>query len=524
VIRGVEDWQQAFEAAGFSNAIIAREAPTKEEDPDWSPEDARYSVIRWLASDVENAQGPHVHDPRTGEILESDIQFYHNVQNLLRNWYFVQAAPLDPRARTLPLPDDLMGELLQMVVTHEVGHTLGFQHNMKASSTYPVENLRDPEWLAEMGHTPTLMDYSRFNYLVQPEDNIPADLLIPRIGPYDLFATRWGYAPIPDAATPDQERPTLDAWARQQEDTPWYRFSTAGSSAADPGELTEAVGDADAVEATSLGVRNLERVVDILMDAAEVQGENWDELEELYGQVLAQWVREMNHVGALVGGFDSRQVHGGQDGVRFVPVDPGRQSEAVAFLNDKVFRTPDFLIRPEILRRIEPSGVLTRIRNSQRSVLTFLLDANRFTRLVEQSAIDQTAYGPEQFLDELQNGIWSELHDEDVRTDAFRRNLQRLYLEIVNARINRTGAEFNDMRPMLSAQLRQLTADIQRAMRKVDDRATAAHLNDVQTSITMMLDPAAERTAGDDAFDVWTDPFNPYVDSGHWSSVGIGAN
>src|SRR5499426_1727580 len=194
VKKGIEDWQPAFEAAGFKNAIIAKEAP--KDDPDWSPEDARYSVIRWLPSTVQNASGPHIHDPRTGEILEADIQMYHNVLNLARNWYFTQSGPLDPRANKLPLPDDLMGELLRFVVAHEVGHTLGFQHNMKASSMYPFEKIRDSKWLAEMGHTPTIMDYSRFNYVAQPEDKIPVELLIPKIGPYDRWATMWGYKPI----------------------------------------------------------------------------------------------------------------------------------------------------------------------------------------------------------------------------------------------------------------------------------------------------------------------------------------
>ncbi len=264
VKKGIEDWRPAFEAAGFRNAIVAKDAPT--DDPDWSAEDARYSVIRWLPSTTENAQGPHIHDPRSGEILEADVLMYHNVQNLSKNWYFVQAGPLDPRARRLPLPDDLMGELVRFVVAHEVGHTLGFQHNMKASAMYSVAQVRDRNWVKQNGHTPSIMDYSRFNYVAQPEDNIDVADLIPKVGPYDKWATMWGYKPIPDAKTPDDEKATLDRWAREQDQTPWFRFSTAQAGSSDPYNLTEAVGDADAVLATTLGVKNLARVATLLLD------------------------------------------------------------------------------------------------------------------------------------------------------------------------------------------------------------------------------------------------------------------
>jgi hypothetical protein len=232
--KGVEAWNLAFEAAGFKNAVRARPFPTKEEDPEFDPEDVRYSIIRWVPSPVENAYGPSIADPRTGEILNADIIIYHNILRLQRDWYFTQVAPLDPRAATLPLPDSLMGELVAFVVSHECGHSLGFPHNMKSSSLYPFDKIRDKAWLKEMGHVATLMDYSRFNYVVQPEDGVDPDLLRPRVGPYDVFAVKWGYTPIPAADDAAKEKPTLDAWAREQDTKPWLRFSTPGAEGAIP--------------------------------------------------------------------------------------------------------------------------------------------------------------------------------------------------------------------------------------------------------------------------------------------------
>ena len=524
--QGVEAWQPAFEEAGFSNAVVAREAPSADEDPDWSAEDARYSVIRWLPSTVENASGPHVNDPRTGEILESDIQFHHNVMNLLRDWYFVQVGPLDPRARTLPLPDELMGELLAYVVAHEVGHTLGFQHNMKASSLYPPDRVRDPDWVRTMSHTPTLMDYARFNYVAQPEDGIAPEDLIPKIGPYDKWATRWGYAPIAGAATPDDERPTLDAWAREQDETAWLRFSTPGTRGADPGQLTEAVGDADAVASTALGLKNLERVAAMLLDATAAPGEPYDDLDELYARLVGQWTLEMNHVAAVVGGVDSQQKHFGQDGVRFATIARDVQAKAVAFLNDHAFMPPGFLTDPEILRRIEPVGVLNRIRTSQTRVLGTLLSAARLARLVEQEVIDgDAAYPATEFLADVRGGVWSELDEPEIRIDAYRRNIQRAYLDLVEGRLGGSSQANGDAGPFLRGELRALDASVVLALDGTSDRATRLHLEDVRHRIARALDPSAgaagasrSRAAfADDAFELADESFAP------WSLDGEGA-
>jgi len=259
VRKAILDWQPAFEAAGFKNAIIAMDPPAN--DPDWSPEDVRHTVIRWLPSTVENAQGPHVSDPRTGEILNGSVRMFHNVLNLQRDWYFTQASALDPRARTLPFPDSLMGRLLEFVVAHEIGHTLGLRHDQIGSSTYPADSVRSASWVHRMGHSPSIMDYSRFNYLAQPEDHVDVAALIPKIGPYDKWATMWGYKPIPGAKTPQQEKPTLDTWAREQDTKPYLRFSTEGNNGTDPGDETEAVGDGDATTATALGIKNLSQQI-----------------------------------------------------------------------------------------------------------------------------------------------------------------------------------------------------------------------------------------------------------------------
>jgi hypothetical protein len=498
VKKGVEAWQTAFEAAGFRNAIIAKEAPSAAQDPEWSAEDARYSVIRWLPSTVENAQGPHIHDPRTGEIIESDIQMHHNVMNLLRDWYFVQVGHLDPRAQKLPMPDDLMGELLTLVVSHEVGHTLGFQHNMKGSSTYPAEMIRDREWIARMGHTPSIMDYSRFNYVAQPEDNIAVADLIPGIGPYDKWATMWGYKPLPNASTPDQEKSTLDLWAREQDTTPWLRFSTADSAGSDAGDLREAVGDADAVKSSELGMKNLHRVGGMLLAATgATPGETYDDLEQLYGRLLGQWVLEMNHVTALVGGFNSQQKHVGQEGVRFTPVPRERQAAAVKFLMANAFQAPGFATQPEILRRIEPIGVLNRLRTAQTQVLANLLNSNRISRLVEQETIDGVAaYAPVDFLTDVRRGIWSELALTQIKIDAYRRNLQRAYLDTMADKLNGRVPASDDTRAFVRGELRSLNTAIMTALAKATDRATRLHLDDAQDQIAKALDPKFIRPAG----------------------------
>jgi hypothetical protein len=508
VKKGVEEWQVAFEAAGFKNAIIAKPAPSSQEDPEFSPEDVRYSVIRWLPSTTENAQGPHISDPRTGEVLNADIQVYHNVLNLVRDWYFVQVGPLDLRAQKLPLPDDLMGRLIEFVIAHEVGHTLGFQHNMKASSLYPQEKVRDRDWVHRMGHTPSLMDYSRFNYVAQPEDKIDVADLVPRVGPYDIWATKWGYTPVSGAKTPVDEKPTLDRWAREQDTTPWYRFSTINAAGSDPGENTEAVGDADAIKSTTLGLKNLHRVAALLIPAAAYrQGEPYDDLAEIYGRMLAQWTLEMNHVAALVGGLESQEKAVGQQGPIFSPVPKARQEAAVSFLIANGFSTPKWMVDPEVLRRIEPAGALSRVRNAQTAVLNNVLSSARFARLIEQEAIDgPQAYSAAALLATVRKGIWKELEESQVTIDAYRRNLQTAYLDLANTKLNAPSPVLpagippellsllrinnsSDEKAFYRLELRSLNTTIAAALPKAAERETRAHLEAARDQIARILDP-----------------------------------
>jgi hypothetical protein len=398
-----------------------------------------------------------------------------------------------------------------------VGHTLGFQHNMKASATYPVDKLRDLQWLKTMSHTPTLMDYSRFNYVAQPEDNIPLEQLIPQIGPYDKWATMWGYKPIPGAKSSDDEKKALDEWAREQDAKPYLRFSTADSLGSDPGENTEAVGDGDAIASTTLGIKNLKRVADMLLPATTQPGEPYDDLEELYGRMLGQWATELNHVTAIVGGFNSQQKHGGQNGVRFVIVPKEKQAAAVRFLNENAFATPSWAVNPDILRRIEASGALTRVNTAQERVLNSLLNNARFGRLIEQEAIDgMAAYKPSDFMLDVRKGIWSELEAGPIRIDVYRRNLQNSYIDLLSTKLNVRPSVTDDYRALIKAELRELSNAIGAAMPRATDRQTRAHLADARDQIAKALDPkfAAPAAPAPTAFPFrFDDEFNFNSDS-----------
>jgi hypothetical protein len=342
------------------------------------------------------------------------------------------------------------------------------------------------------------MDYARFNYVAQPEDGIDPIDLIPKIGPYDKWATHWGYAPIPGAKTPAEEKPTLDKWAREQDDHPEYRFSTEGTGGSDPGDQTEAVGDMDAVAATTLGLKNLQLVSEILLSATSTRvGDPWDELEEVYGRLFSQWQTEMNHVVRVVGGFDSQQKHIGQDGVRFTLVPKNRQQEAVQFLLANALQTPTFLVRPEILRRIQADGIVDRIQAAHNSFMNNLLQTARLDRMIEQAVIDgPAAYAPMEFLTDLREGVWSELAAADPRVDVYRRNLHRAYLSAIDSRLNGTTAPSEEVRSLMRGELRLLDSQLVKGIATTGDELTRRHLQDARDTIETILDPRAMRERG----------------------------
>ena len=499
---GIEDWQVAFEAAGFKNAIIAKDPPSKEEDPDWSPEDVRYSVVRYLASPIPNANGPHVSDPRSGEILESDINWYHNVMTLLRNWFFVQTAAINEDARSVEFKDEIMGRLIRFVSSHEVGHTLGLPHNMGSSVAYSVESLRDPEFTKKYGTAPSIMDYARFNYVAQPEDGDVA--LMPNIGPYDKYSIMWGYKPIPEKEG-KEEKEILDSWILEKAGDPVYRFGAQQSGVIDPTSQTEDLGD-DSVLASQYGIKNLKRIVPNLIDWTAEKGKDYDDLETMYEQVLGQYNRYMGHVAANVGGVIKETKTYDQEGAVYFHVTAEKQKNAMNFLQDELFSTPEWLIDQEIFNRIEFDGNVERIRNTQERTLNNLLDFGRMARLIENREMNgSSAYGLLDMMQDLRTGIWSEL-GRGQSIDTYRRNLQRAYIDrmeyLMNEEQESIPARFrswvtrsnidvaqSDIRPVVRGELKKLQRDLRNSIGRSRDTLTRYHLEDALERVNLILDP-----------------------------------
>ena len=498
--QGIEDWQVAFEAAGFKDAIIAKDPPTVEEDPEWSPEDVRYSVVRYLASPISNASGPHVSDPRTGEILESDINWYHNVMSLLRGWFFVQTAAINPDAQGAQFEDEVMGRLIRFVSSHEVGHTLGLPHNMGSSVAYPVEKLRDAAFTQEFGTAPSIMDYARFNYVAQPGDEGVA--LMPDIGVYDKYAISWGYRPILDT-TAEEEKPILNQWIMEHAGDPMYRFGHQQvGDVHDPSSQTEDLGD-DAMLASDYGIKNLKRIVPNLIDWTSEAGEDYDDLEEMYGHVLSQFRRYMGHVSNNIGGVYEHYKAADQPGAVYTAVSKDHQKRAMEFIQAQLFDTPDWLIDKTIYDRIEYSGSVERVRALQVGTLNNILSLGKMQRLTEAETFNGSdAYRLTDMMKDLREGIWSELQT-GKSIDTYRRNLQRAYIDrlaylmTAENQSGRTSSLYykrtavntsqSDIRAVVRAELKTLRSQLRSA--RGADTMSRIHIADALERIDAILNP-----------------------------------
>jgi len=497
LILGINDWQKAFEKAGFKNAIIGKEWP---QDSTMSLEGANYSAIRYLASDIPNAYGPNVHDPRTGQILESHIGWYHNVMRLLQNWYFVQAAAIDPGARKMRFDDSLMGNLVRFVSSHEVGHTLGLRHNMGSSSKTPVEKLRDKAWVEANGHTASIMDYARFNYVAQPEDSISREGIYPRIGPYDMWAIEWGYRWTDASEEQDRKahnRMIVDSLGKN----PRLWFGGEGRSD-DPRSQTEDLGD-NSMKASEYGIRNLKRIVKNLPEWTKEEGDRYQNLDEMYGQVVMQFNRYANHVTKNIGGIDETFKSVEESGNVYEPVAKSTQKEAVTWLNKYVFTTPVWLLDKNILNKIE-APVNNQINTLQSNILSNLLSAARLNRMLESSnRFGKASYSILELLSDLKAGIWQELKTGKT-SDMYRRNLQKAYVDRLLALMTPstqpvTTSAFiisfgpstrnTDLPSIARGNLTDLLTELRTASKQTSDKLTRYHLQDLIQRIDLVLNP-----------------------------------
>jgi hypothetical protein len=514
-IEGVEEWQEAFELAGFKNAIQARLAPTPEEDPDFSLLDARYSVIRYVPTMVRSANsGGDVVDPRSGEVIRAHTNMYHGLDERLRWWLVTQVATANPRFRTNQLTQEDMGEAIRYVVSHETAHSVGLPHNQMANFAYPVDSIRSPDFVERWGHSASSVGRTRYNYVAQPGDNVPPER---RIGMWDKFAVMWGYRPIPEAATPQEELETLNQWIVERADQPWFRSATAqfGMDVEwDPRRMTEGISD-DPVRAAEYGMRNLRYASENIMEWVMEPGADYYELETHHLQILTQWNRYAEHAAAAVGGSWTHHKRYGEEGWNYTPIERDYQLGAMRFIDEHVLQTPRWALQVDQLRRLEHAGAVERIRAYQELAVQRLLNHARLARMIEHEAFlgDQT-YRPAEMLDDAREMIWREVRERRT-IDTFRRNMQRAYLDQAHYLLHEAESNHwsppasgnlrvssnndpplnadlhigqSDIRPLIREQLRLLEREIRQALdRGVQDRMTRIHLEDALVRIGKAL-------------------------------------
>lgn len=505
LIAGVNDWKVAFEKAGFKNAIIAKEAPTEKQDSTWSLDNAMHSAIVYKPSEISNASGPSISDPRSGEIIESHINWYHNVMKLVRDWYMIQTAAVDPRARKMQFSDELMGDLIRFVSSHEVGHTLGLRHNYGSSSTVPVEKLRDKSFLEKNGHTPSIMDYARFNYVAQPEDNISKSGLYPRIGDYDLWAIEWGYRLMPEAKTPLAEVPALNKITMEKLKNKRLWFGTE-TNPDDPRSQSEDLGD-NAMVASTYGIKNLKVIVKNLPEWTRTANEDYTDLQGIYTQLTSQFNRYMGHVSKNIGGILETPKTVEQSGTVYERNPASVQKEAMKFLSEQLFTTPTWIIDQKILNNTGDDP-LEMINKVQSPTLNRLVSNTTLTKLISAEAADgNAAYKITDFFTDMDNAVFTELKS-NKEIDLYRRNLQKAYVEkmiglikpadktptTLTMTLQRTSsgsalsAMQSDVASVVKGELRALNTSIKSAANQASG-VSKYHLEDLADRIEQALNP-----------------------------------
>ncbi len=485
LIQGVNDWQKAFEKAGFKNAIMAKMAPKPEEDSTWSLEDARHAAIVYKASDIPNASGPYVADPRSGEIIESHINWNHNIMKLIHDWYFIQCGAVDPQANHMIFDDGLMGELIRFVSSHEVGHTLGLLHNFAASATTPVEKLRDNKWLTVNGHTPSIMDYARFNYVAQPEDKIDRKNLFPRIGDYDIWAIEWGYRWYPENITSEEEIPILNKLIIKRLKDERLLFGHERSYD-DPRSQSEDLGD-NQMKANEYGIQNLKRITKNLVEWTSEPNEDYGNLEEMYKQLNAQMALYCQHVAKYIGGIYKTLKTVEQTGPVFEYVPASLQKEAVNFLDRHLFTTPDWLIDNNILNKLDqyPTKIVFEL---QSSILDQILNASKFDKLMAAEASGvKNCYKLTDFFEDLRASVWKEL-GKNRPISIFRRNLQKAYVVRLTLMVTSPLSQRDDSKSVVKMELKNLHNMINAALPNIKDTMSRAHMQDVLERIDNTLE------------------------------------
>jgi len=496
LIAGINDWQKAFEQAGFKNAIIGKEWP--ENDSTMHMDDARYSFINYLPSEISNAYGPQIHDPRSGEIIQTHIGWYHNVMQLLHDWYMVQAAATDEKARHAKFDEDLMGQLIRFVSSHEVGHTLGLRHNMGASSTVPVDSLRSRHFLELHGHTPSIMDYARFDYVAQPEDSIPAEYLFPRIGEYDRWAIEWGYK-ISHAKTIEEDRMVSRKWVTDSLGTNprlWFGADDGETKRNDPRCQSEDLGN-NAMQASIYGIKNLKRILPNLDEWTRQDGGSYDDLTSMYRAVKDQYYRYMQHVMMNIGGIYTTPKSQSDKGLVVEPAPVEMQKQAIAFFNTELFTTPYWILDDKITTLVTEPAQPDFVQDLQIKALNKLLDIKKLNQLLaNEHQFNAKAYPLDEYLSSIHKGIWKELKQANPTMDSYRRNLQKAYIGSEQNILLSTNSDYTetDAFTMIRMDILQLQKEIATALPRTKDKLTRYHFQDMLVRIKKILEakPAIE--------------------------------